>query len=134
MSHKIIVDPQEKVTCPHCEKQFALRDALTHQLIERYENEYDTMLARERTELEGRIEKEVERKQSGEFKQQLSELKEQLDESKLAELNSKKNLRLRGRKLQIRLGKKYWLSLLCYRKNWMRKMKKLLNIEAQSLN
>ena len=37
MSHKIILNADDSVTCPHCDEQFSLQDGLTHQLIEQYE-------------------------------------------------------------------------------------------------
>ncbi len=81
MTHKIIINPQEDIACPHCEKQYALRDALTHQLIERYESEYDSMVANERSELVVSLTKEIERKQTKAFDQQLHELQVQLEDS-----------------------------------------------------
>ena len=93
MTNKIILDPQEVITCPHCEQQFALRDALTHQLIDRYESEYETMLAEEREALRLRIGKELERKQAREFELQLADLKEKLeDESRQQADSAKKQL------------------------------------------
>ncbi len=81
MSHKIILNSEDSVTCPHCEKQFPLHEGLTHQLIEKYENEYDSMLDQERIELEKSITRELERKSSRQFNAQIDELKEQLQES-----------------------------------------------------
>jgi hypothetical protein len=92
MSNKIIVDRQEEVTCPHCEKQYPLREALTHQHIERYEAEYESMMAKARSELEKQITRDVEREQSKVYKQQLAEVQEQLEDSQLAEKNSKNQL------------------------------------------
>ena len=51
MSKKIIIDAFDKVACPHCGKDFVLQDAITQQLIERYESEYESMLEGERREL-----------------------------------------------------------------------------------
>ncbi|WP_207063399.1 DUF2130 domain-containing protein [Motiliproteus sp. SC1-56] len=92
MANKIILDPQEQITCPHCEQQFALRDAITHQLIDRYEDEYEAMLATEREALEKRIAKELARKQAREFESKISELKEKLEDSQAQEIKSKKQL------------------------------------------
>ncbi|MDI3323398.1 DUF2130 domain-containing protein [Pontibacterium granulatum] len=92
MADKIILDPQEHITCPHCEQQFALRDALTHQLIDRYEDEYATMLAKEREALEQRIGKEQARKQTREFEAKLAELRGQLEDSQVQASSAKKQL------------------------------------------
>ncbi|MCG8317805.1 MAG: DUF2130 domain-containing protein [Pseudomonadales bacterium] len=92
MNTKIIVSPSDEVTCPHCEKAFALKDGLTHQLIERYENEYDAKLSDERKALEAQISKDLERKQKRAFEEQLAELKDQLADSKAAEEKSKNQI------------------------------------------
>jgi hypothetical protein len=92
MSNKIILNPHDEVTCPQCDNAFALRDGLTHQLIERYESEYDAMLSDERQAAEARISKDVERKQTRLFNEQLATLQEQLDDSKAAEKKSKQQL------------------------------------------
>lgn len=81
MSRKIILNSDEAITCPHCDKQFALRDALTHQLIDRYESEYEALLSQERESLQQSISKELERKQARELESRLAELKGQLEES-----------------------------------------------------
>ena len=52
MSKKIIVDAFAEVACPHCGKTFELQDAIAHQLIDRYESEFDDMLERERHRLQ----------------------------------------------------------------------------------
>ena len=81
MSHKIILNAYDSVTCPHCDEQFSLQDGLTHQLIEQYENEYDSLLAQDRNDLEKRITREIKRKSALEFSDQIDELKTQLQES-----------------------------------------------------
>ena len=51
MTKKIIVDAFDTVACPHCGGEFMLQDAIAHQLIERYESEYEMMLEGERRQL-----------------------------------------------------------------------------------
>jgi len=81
MKSKIILNSEEQIACPHCEKQFLLRDALTHQLIDRYETEYESLLSQERASLQKSISKELERTQAREFEVKLAELKGQLSDS-----------------------------------------------------
>lgn len=81
MLNKIILNPNDEVTCPHCQKGFALRDGLTQQLIDRYQSDHEQMLSAEKSALEQQIMKEVERKQQRHYEGQLTELREQLQES-----------------------------------------------------
>lgn len=92
MISKIILDPQEQITCPHCEHQFALREAITHQLIDRYEGEFNTMLQAERKTLEVTISKELTRKQTRELNVRLSELQDKLEDSQADAESAKKQL------------------------------------------
>lgn len=92
MNSKIILNSDEAITCPHCDKQFALRDALTHQLIDRYESEYEALLSQERESLQKSISKELERKQARELESRLAELKGQLEESQSQAATAKQKL------------------------------------------
>ena len=73
MSNNIILNPHDQATCPHCEKQFELHEALSHQLIDRYESEYSAMLNKERKSLMASIEKETEKKQARIYAHQLED-------------------------------------------------------------
>jgi hypothetical protein len=92
MNNKIILNSDETITCPHCAKQFAFRDALTHQLIDRYESEYEALLSQERESLQQSISKELERKQARELESRLAELKGQLEESQTQAATAKQKL------------------------------------------
>lgn len=92
MISKVSLDSQTDITCPHCVKQFMLRDGLSHQLIERYENEYQTVLASERQALELRISKELERKLARELESKLADLNEQLTDSQSQVVSANRQL------------------------------------------
>lgn len=92
MNSKIILNSDETISCPHCEKPFVLRDALTHQLIDRYESEYEALLSQERESLQQSISKELERKQARELESRLAELKGQLEESQSQAATAKQKL------------------------------------------
>lgn len=92
MTQKIILDPQEQITCPHCDKQFALQDALTHQLIDRFEADYEKTLATERELLQARLSREIERKQTREFEAKLEKLNAELEDSKHQAQSAQKQL------------------------------------------
>ncbi len=82
MDNKIIINPQDTATCPHCDRAFPIREALTHQLLERYETEYDALLAQDRDRLTQEVTRELERRHARQFEARLRELQEQLNESR----------------------------------------------------
>jgi len=98
VSQKIILNGEDTISCPHCEKQFPLRDGLSHHLIEQYEQEYDDMLNKERTALEQRVSQELQRKSAKEYQVKLDTLKEQLQESQQAQDKAKKQLETASQK------------------------------------
>ena len=81
MTKKIIVDAFDTVACPHCGGEFMLQDAIAHQLIERYESEYETMLEGERRQLRETLVADADRAASRRFGEQIARLQEQLAQS-----------------------------------------------------
>ena len=98
MADHIILSSEETITCPHCSEHFPLRDALTQQLIERYQGEYESMLSGEREVLEARLSRELERKQARVHEAQLAELQEQLADREEAAARTQKQLEAAKRK------------------------------------
>ncbi|UHQ55328.1 DUF2130 domain-containing protein [Microbulbifer sp. YPW16] len=92
MADQIILSPQESITCPHCNAHFPLRDALTQQLIERYQNQYESMLSGDRKALEDRLSRELERKQARQHEAQLAELQDKLADSEQVAARAKAQL------------------------------------------
>jgi len=78
MSKKIIIDAFDRVACPHCGKDFILQDAITQQLIERYESEYESMLEGERRQLHDTLTADAERVAAKRFDAQIARLQDQL--------------------------------------------------------
>ena len=74
MSQRIVIDPNDPVTCPDCSHEFPLVQGISHHLIERYEEEYDQKLSEEREALEARAVRTAERQLSGRFEEQVDEL------------------------------------------------------------
>lgn len=81
MTKKIIVDAFDTVACPHCGKEFMLQDAIAHQLIERYESEYETRLEGERRQLRETLVADADRAASRRFGEQIEQLQAQLAQS-----------------------------------------------------
>jgi hypothetical protein len=81
MSNKIIINSNEAITCPHCEKQFALKEAIAHQLIEKHESDYQSMVAKELDELRVSALKEAEKTAAKDYQAKISELNDKLLES-----------------------------------------------------
>ncbi|MDJ0739451.1 MAG: DUF2130 domain-containing protein [Gammaproteobacteria bacterium] len=92
MSKKIIVDAFAEVACPHCGTAFELHDAIAHQLIERFEAEYDDMLDRERRQLRESLAADAERSAARRFQDQLASLQAELAESRAERERAKAQL------------------------------------------
>ena len=92
MQKNIIINPQENITCPHCTEDFVLQDALTNKLIERYESEYASTLKEEKARLRERIAAEAEKSATRKFEDQISELEDNLVQSKSAEDKAKQQI------------------------------------------
>lgn len=98
MTHHIILSSNENITCPHCNEHFPLREALTQQLIERYQGEYESMLSGEREALEAQLSRELARKQAKVHEAQLTELREKLTDSEEAAARTRQQLEAAKRK------------------------------------
>lgn len=81
MSQRIVINPNDPVTCPDCSHEFPLVQGISHHLIERYEEEYDQKLSDEREALEARALRKAERHLTTRFEEQLGELGEKLEEA-----------------------------------------------------
>lgn len=91
MSHKIILSSEEQIVCPRCERQFALGDGITRQTIEKYEQDFETVLKERSQALRKELEQEAERKLARAYNAELDDLREQLTESRgaLAEMKGR---------------------------------------------
>ncbi|MGB5649525.1 MAG: hypothetical protein WBM59_05535, partial [Sedimenticolaceae bacterium] len=92
MSRKIIIDAFDTVACPHCGKDFVLQDAITRQLIERYESEYESKLEGERRQLRDVLVVEAERAAAKRFDVQIAQLQEQVAQRDAAQAKMKTQL------------------------------------------
>jgi len=100
MTNKIIINPQDQITCPHCDTSFALRDAIAHQLIEQHEEEYAAMLTTEREQLQQSLVAQATKDASKTYQSQLSDLKGQLKDSQDAEKSFQKQIALTKKKTE----------------------------------
>lgn len=81
MSNKIIINSNESITCPHCDEQFALKDAIAHQLIEQHESDYQTMVQQERESIRTSAIKDAEKTAAKDYQKTITELNDKLAES-----------------------------------------------------
>jgi hypothetical protein len=81
MSNKIIINSNETITCPHCEEQFALKDAIAHQLIEQHESDYQSMVNKELETIRVSALKDAEKTAAKSYQETISNLNEKLVES-----------------------------------------------------
>jgi len=82
MNERIIINPNSPVTCPDCSQEFPLLQGISQQLIERFEDEYEAQLGKERDEIEAKASEKAEKRLARKFEEQLADLTEQLAESK----------------------------------------------------
>ena len=78
MEKRIILNAEELITCPDCGHEFPLHAGITQQMIERYESEFDGVLAAERAALEERLTRDATRAAAKSFATQIEDLQSQL--------------------------------------------------------
>ena len=62
MARSIIIDGAEEVACPKCSHAFPLTEGISHQTIERYEEDFQRELADRRKTLEETLTAEARRR------------------------------------------------------------------------
>jgi hypothetical protein len=78
MEQRIILRPDEPVTCPKCDHEFALREGIARQTIERYEEEYEAAFESERKLLRAQLEQQAEKRAARAYDARIAELQEQV--------------------------------------------------------
>jgi hypothetical protein len=99
MSNKIIINSTESITCPHCEQSFALKDAIAHQLIEKHESDYQSMVNKELASMRASALKEAEKAAAKDYQKTIAELSEKLTQSN--EFTETLKLRIQAEKKNV---------------------------------
>ena len=133
MSQKIILNDDDKVSCPACETAFPVQEGLSHHLIEQYEAEYSAMLDKERESLEKRVIQEQQRKIAKVHESELQVLKEQLKDSQLAEAQFKKQIEAASQKAAERIRAETSLELKSLKDEMASKDKRLTEFRDMEL-
>lgn len=133
MSQKIILNGDDKVSCPACETIFPLQDGLSHHLIEQYEDEYAAMLDKERGALEQRVTQEQQRKLAKVHQSELAVLTEQLKDSQQAEAQFKKQLEISSQKAAQRVREETAFELKSLKEEMLGKDKRLSDFRESEL-
>uniref|UniRef100_UPI004047E797 DUF2130 domain-containing protein n=1 Tax=Rheinheimera sp. TaxID=1869214 RepID=UPI004047E797 len=81
MTAKLILNANDNITCPHCNSEFPLKDAVAKHLIEQHEGEYQQLIDKELAELKQQAEKVAEKSAAKLFKREIEALQEKLTES-----------------------------------------------------
>jgi hypothetical protein len=81
MKTTIIINADDKITCPHCEETFELRDGIANHLIEQHEAKYEQQLQESKVSLAAKIKSELERSFVKDKQAQIEELSKQLADS-----------------------------------------------------
>jgi len=92
MSKLISISPTEEMTCPHCEKEFELKDGISHQTIEGYEQAYRQCLENDRTKIEAITIDSTTRKTAEKYISQIAELNAELKASSIGQQALEKRL------------------------------------------
>jgi len=79
---KLSIDPEEQVACPNCHESFVLKDALTEQLIDGYQADFDSLLAQQKAQIANSAERAAERRLEQAHKLKLEEAQEALENQK----------------------------------------------------
>lgn len=82
---KIIVSAEEQVCCPKCSHCFPLKEGITRQTLERYENEYDAEFKRREEELTEEIQEDLERRMAKSHAADMKKVREELEEAQAAQ-------------------------------------------------
>ena len=133
MSQKIILNDDDKVSCPACETAFPVQAGLSHHLIEQYEAEYSAMLDKERESLEKRVIQEQQRKIAKVHESELQVLKQQLKDSQLAEAHFKKQIEAASQKAAERIRTETSLELKSLKDEMASKDKRLSEFRDMEL-
>lgn len=81
MTAKLILNANDNITCPHCDSEFPLKDAVAKHLIEQHEGEYQQLLDKELADIQRQAINDAEKSAAKLFKKQIDELQEKLSES-----------------------------------------------------
>jgi hypothetical protein len=103
MSNKIIISANESITCPHCEAQFVLKDAIAHQIIEQHETDYKRMISSELEAIRSAVVKDAEQNASKDYKKIITELNDKLTESNESAESLKSRLESEKQKIEMRV-------------------------------
>jgi hypothetical protein len=98
MEKRIILNANELITCPACGHEFPLHAGITQQMIERYEDEYDQVLAGERKALEQRLAHEANRAAAKSYATRIEELQARLKDQAEASVKLKNQIETASRK------------------------------------
>lgn len=81
MTAKLILNANDNITCPHCNSEFLLKDAVAKHLIEQHEGEYQQLINNELAELKQQAEKAAGKSAAKEFRQEIDALQDKLAQS-----------------------------------------------------
>jgi len=133
VSQKIILNSDDKVSCPACETAFPVEAGLSHHLIEQYEDEYTAMLDKEREALEQRVIQEQQRKLAKVHQSELLVLQTQLKDSQQAESQFKKQLEAASQKAIVRVREEMSIEMTSLKEEMAGKDKRLTEFRDAEL-
>ncbi|RYV01887.1 DUF2130 domain-containing protein [Shewanella sp. OPT22] len=109
MTSKIILNTEDQIACPHCSREFLVKDGVAKHLIEQHEGEFQQLLDRKLSTLQQQAANEAEKSAEKTFKKQLKDLQEQLAESQENSETLKKRIESEKQKTENRIRETFKL-------------------------
>jgi len=133
MQNKIIINSNESITCPHCEQQFALKEAIAHQLIDQHEIEYNTMMQKELEDIRNQAQKDATRNASKDYQKTIDELNEKLTDSNESAEALKMRIEAEKKKVEKQVRESIELDTQTLRETVAQKDKQLAQFRQEEL-
>ncbi len=85
MKPLISISPTENMTCPHCAKDFELKQGISQQTIDGYQQAYQQSLENERTKIEAQVVQSAQQQVADKYLSEIAELNAELKASSLGQ-------------------------------------------------
>lgn len=107
MPSNIILSSEEIVICPKCSHKFPIEQGITRQTIEQHESEYDRVFQERSKELKEELSKEAAKNADKLYKSKISELNEEIENSKQALQESETRMKKQRKDIEAKVHKEF---------------------------
>lgn len=85
MNRLISISPTENMTCPHCAKDFELKQGISQQTIDGYQHAYQQSLENERTKIEAQVVQSAQQQVADKYQTEIAKLNAELKASNIGQ-------------------------------------------------